>query len=94
MRKLKAIELNPIYAKAYFNRGITFVFLELLSEAMTDFTRVIEINPDFADAYYNRGLVYIRLGEVAKAKEDFSRAKNLAPELKEKIEKMLEGINK
>jgi Tfp pilus assembly protein PilF len=87
----KAIELNPIYAKAYLHRGTAFVFLELLSEAIADFTRAIEIIPDFADAYYNRGMVHIRLGEIAKAKEDFASV-SLAPELKEKIEKVIKDI--
>ena len=52
----KAIELNPNYAKAYYNRGIAKFDLQDYKGAIADYTKAIELNPNYAKAYYNRGI--------------------------------------
>jgi tetratricopeptide (TPR) repeat protein len=51
----KAIELNPQYADAYYNRGVAKAALGDKYAAIADYTKAIEVNPQFADSYYNRG---------------------------------------
>jgi tetratricopeptide (TPR) repeat protein len=51
----KAIEINPQYAKAYYNRGI--VKKDLGDKAMVPLriiAKAIEVNPQDAEAYFNR----------------------------------------
>lgn len=43
----KAIELNPNYAEAYFERGNLKYKLENYEEVLEDIERASEINPDF-----------------------------------------------
>ena len=51
----KAIELDPKYANAYFNRGIAYSSLKKYPEALADYTKAIELDPKYVKAYYNRG---------------------------------------
>ena len=51
----KAIELNPNYANAYYNRGISKHNLKDYNGAISDYNKAIEIDPNYANAYYNRG---------------------------------------
>ena len=48
--KDKAIELNPHYAWAYYNRGHAHVCKAEYDETIADFTKAIELDPNYADA--------------------------------------------
>lgn len=60
----KAIELNPDYKTAYFNRGLTYFKKgswrnnEPYQKAIEDFSKAIKLDPYDVDVYYNRGLAY------------------------------------
>jgi len=54
----KAIELDPFFANAYFNRGFMYNKLNYPLEAIADFSQAISINPKHAQAYCERGFVY------------------------------------
>jgi tetratricopeptide (TPR) repeat protein len=54
----KAIDINPVYAEAYNNRGYAYKSKGLFDLAISDFNRALEINPRYADAYNNRGNAY------------------------------------
>ena len=71
----KAIEINPKYAIAYYNRGIAYYSLKKYAESLADYTQAIELDPKYADAYYNRGGVYKALGKTKEANSDFARTK-------------------
>lgn len=43
----KAIEKNPRFAEAYYNRGITYLEKKQFDKAISDFTKAIEINPRY-----------------------------------------------
>lgn len=73
----KAIELDPKYANAYFNRGIAYSNLKKYPEAIADYTKAIELDPKYADAYYNRGGAYKALGKTKEANADFAKTKEL-----------------
>ena len=59
-----AIEINPRFVLAYFNRGEDRFVLGDLRGAMTDFDNAIEIDPQFEDAYYYRASAKTRLLEI------------------------------
>ena len=55
----KALELNPNFAGAYFNKGLAYGHKRKFDQAINNFTRAIEINPNYADALDSRGLLYL-----------------------------------
>ena len=69
------IELEPKYAKAYYNRGVAYSNLKKYAESLADYTKAIELDPKYADAYYNREEVYKALGITKEANSDFARTK-------------------
>ena len=71
----KAIEIDPKYAIAYYNRGIAYYSLMKYPEALADYTKAIELDPKYADAYYNREEVYKALGITKEANSDFAKTK-------------------
>ena len=73
----KAIEINPEYAIAYFNRGVTRYHLDDFEGAVSDYTQSISINVDDADGYLNRGLIYFKIGNDKFACQDFKKAASL-----------------
>ena len=72
-----AIQLNPHFKEALFNRGNTFYRLNKYFEAISDFDKVIKIDPKFAGAIYNRGATKLHLGNINEAKNDFIQASKL-----------------
>ena len=50
----RAIEINPKYAEAYFERGFAHYKNEDYKEAIADFTTAIGLNPNDDDYYYWR----------------------------------------
>lgn len=53
----RAIELDPTYAAAYYNRGVAHDGKGDSDDAIADYTRAIEIEPKFASACIARVLV-------------------------------------
>lgn len=75
----KAIEIDPEFARAYYNRGRFYYGSGQYSKAISDFNRTIELNPEYADAYFRRGGAYYLLGEYDQALSDYSKAIELNP---------------
>ena len=73
----KAIELNPDFDFAYFNRANVLCTQKDFQNAIANYTKSIEIDPDFAEAYFNRGLTYLFIGEDTKGLSDLSKAGEL-----------------
>ena len=79
----KAIELNPNYSKAYYNRGNTkkdlanaYNNIDYLEEAIKDYNKAIELNPNNSEAYFNRyiskSLLLAKI--VVKNSEEYKKA--------------------
>ncbi len=70
-----AILLNPLYVKAYNNRGILYAeSLKEYNKAIADFDTAIGIDPTCGDAFLGRGTVYFYLHDMQKACRDWHSA--------------------
>ena len=77
-----AIELDPNFGPAYFNRGIAYEEKKEYDKAIRDFTEAIELSPDSvvrASSYASRGGAYMHKKEYDKAFKDFTEAIKLNP---------------
>jgi tetratricopeptide (TPR) repeat protein len=73
----EAIELDPKYADAYFNRGTAYYYKGQNDLAIADYSKTIELDPKYANAYYNRGVAYSSKGQNDLAKADYNKALQL-----------------
>ena len=73
----KAIELDPQFSQAYFNRGNLYFFQKNYRAALADYDEAIRIDPYFGEAYFNRGLVLVLTGETRRGTADLSKAGEL-----------------
>ena len=78
-RYSQIIELNPLLAAAYNNRGNCFYHSGQNDLAILDFDQALELEPRNADAYSNRGNVHLRKGNLALAIQDHGRSLELDP---------------
>ena len=70
----KAIELNPISAEAYNNRGTAYRELKQWERAIEDYNKAIELNPNYTEAYWNRGIAYPETGQYDESVRDMKKA--------------------
>ena len=71
-----AMQLDPEYVRAYYNRGFVYNQIGKYKEAITDYNEAIERYPDYGLAYYSRGITLLCLQEWGKAKSDLTTAKD------------------
>ena len=74
-----AIELNPLDADAYNNRGIAYDSKGEHGLAIMDFNQAMQLNPSDAAVYNNRGTVYVDIDKVDLAIKDFNAVIRLNP---------------
>lgn len=70
----KAIELQPLNAIAWYNKGNILYELGDLTSAISCYVKAIELMPSMGEAYYNRGYIYLKLGNQQAGLSDLSRA--------------------
>ena len=70
----RAILIEPGYAKAYSNRGVTRGALQQNQAALSDFNQAIRLDPRLADAYRNRGITREIIGDLKGACADWKIA--------------------
>lgn len=75
----KAIEANPQFSFAYFQRGNTWIEQQKWDYAMWDFSKAIQLNPRLADAYWNRSVCFQKKGQMAEAMRDQQTYCQLTP---------------
>jgi len=73
----KAIEINPQYMEAYYNRALVQGYLGNFEQAIADFTKVLEIDPKRADVYYNRAVAYFRMNDFDKSWADVAASETM-----------------
>jgi len=74
-----ALELNPNFAKTYYNRGNAFAAKEDLEKAIQDYNKALELNPNLAGAYYNLGFFHADKGDYNKAIQYFQKVLDINP---------------
>jgi len=74
----KAIELDPKYAAAYNNRGISYGLLGNHKQAIKDFDKAIELDPKAAH-FRGRAIPYLLLGNYQQTIKDCDKAIELDP---------------
>lgn len=79
----KAIELQPDYTNAHYNRGIAYMRKGEVDNALADYSGAIQFERNYAEAYNNRGIAYQKKCETIYAVQDYSTAIGLNPELVE-----------
>ena len=73
----EALEINPRYGDAYFNRGLAYHAKGQYDQAISDYTKALEINPEDAGTYYARGFTYYFKKEYEKSWVDVKKAQSL-----------------
>jgi len=92
----EAIRLDPQYAKAYNNRGLTYCDLGQFERGIEHYDEAIRLDPQHAEAYYNRGLTYSYLGKKSVAIADFEKFITLSdnPQWIEMARQQIEELSK
>ncbi len=75
----RAIQLNPVLAEAYNNRGNAKDGLGRYEDAIADYNQAIKLNPSLSEAYNNRGDTKAKIGQYEGAIADCTRAIELSP---------------
>ena len=70
-------QINPNFAAAYLNRGVTRYHLGDTQSALADYTAALRIEPNLAGAYLNRGVTRAKGGDKPGAMQDFQKAADL-----------------
>ena len=78
---MKAIQLNPMHIKAYYNLGIALYAEGRNMEAISNYKIAIKLRPGFAYAHYNLGLVLLQEKKMNEAIYHFSETVRLRPDL-------------
>lgn len=73
----KAIELDPDYYFAYYNRALVFYQRGEFENSLEDYTMALELNPDNAYWTFERGFLHWQLGDREKAIIDLERSLEL-----------------
>jgi len=75
----QAIRLDPSFAQAHSNRGVTLAALGRQEEALADYSQAIRLDPNDAKVHTNRGVTLAALGRQEEAVADYSQAIRLDP---------------
>ena len=77
----KAIEDNPKYSDAYYNRAYEQQLIGgKEKQIISDYTKSLELNPNDNEAHMNRGLVFMKMGENDKAISDYKKSIEIKPD--------------
>ncbi len=76
----KAIEVDSICCKAYFERGVIYERLKKFSNAINDYNKAIEIDPNHQDAYLSRAICKLNLKDEEGSCLDYKKAASLGNE--------------
>ena len=71
------MQINPNFANAYLNRGVTRSRLGDRQSAVADYNAALRIDPNLAGAYLSRGVARAEGGDKPGAMQDFQKAADL-----------------
>jgi tetratricopeptide (TPR) repeat protein len=67
----QAINIDPDFAEACYNLGLTCIVLGYYTKAIEVFKQAIRIDPDFAEAYVGLGAAYLCIGDRNSALNEY-----------------------
>ena len=73
----KAIELDPGYDLAYYNRALIYYFSGEPERSITEYNKALELSPNNPFWTYERGFLHLQLGEREKVIADLERSLEL-----------------
>jgi len=76
----KAVEIQPNFAAAYYNRGDALKQIGRLDDALDSYDKAIRLEPNNAFSYNNRGLVLQYLGKPSEAISSYEHAAQIKPD--------------
>ena len=73
----KALEVEPNFDKAWYNKGLTQFNLKDLDAALKSYDTVVKLKPDNKSAWNNRGLILMELNKPQDAMKCFDKVTDL-----------------
>lgn len=70
----KAVEIDPLYEKAYIARAVCYEKLNMKQEAVEDYRKAITFSPKEKEHYYNAGRLLVLLEKYTEADQMFRKA--------------------
>ncbi|HID43228.1 MAG TPA: tetratricopeptide repeat protein [Archaeoglobaceae archaeon] len=90
----KAIDLDPEFALAMYNKGIVLDSIEKYEEALRWLDKALEVNSEYAEAWYNKGAILLELEKYEDALKCFKIfLDNAPPYLSSLVDRIKEVIN-
>jgi tetratricopeptide (TPR) repeat protein len=74
-----ALELYPLYPKAWSNKAITYQRIGDIGEALMSFDRAIDLDKNYCLAYYNKGVLLKENRDYRLALECFTKTLEIDP---------------
>jgi tetratricopeptide (TPR) repeat protein len=89
-----AVELDPLYARAYNNRGNARATLGDLEEAVEDYDRALELDGSLSFTYFNRGLIHYQLLNYEASVADLEMYLQLVPDAQDRgrVEELIQEM--
>ena len=84
----KVLDLNPTYAEAHNNMGVTLQEQGNLDEAIAAYKKALSLKPDYAEAYDNMGSALQGQGNLDEAIAAYNKALSLKPDYAETLYNM------
>lgn len=87
-----ALQMNPKYPEAWYNRGLTLYYkgmrskglgnpyMDIYDEALRSYDAALKLNPDYALCWFSRGVLLSDIGNYNNAVESFDSALENIPE--------------
>jgi tetratricopeptide (TPR) repeat protein len=72
-----SINIDPTYRNSYYNRGVCFLRINMLQEAISDFDKAIELDPTNGECFTNRAIAKFNLNLNDSGCEDLKKALDL-----------------
>ena len=75
----KAIDINPQFSEAWYNKGGSLTDLKIYEDAIESYNSAINISPNYSEAWNNKGHVLGKLGRHEDAIAAYDRTTNISP---------------
>jgi len=75
----QALQVNPEFVEAYYQRGLAYYDLGAIPQAVFDYDQVLQRDFDNVEAYYSRGLARLALKNLPGALKDVNKVIEINP---------------